>query len=154
MITVYQKGKSFRVVSGTHAPTSPVTMEGATVRTYTDAREAYKTETDASIRNAIARIAPEVHSTDCEIFELTAREIAESSMYEDEQYEFMRRREFKLAGMNSRNRDKMLDTMVKELGITGGWFYCLSDSEPIGPYETRKAAIEAARIVNTLSEDR
>jgi len=87
---------------------------------------------------------------DIETFQLTALEVAESSTYEDEQYEFMRRHEFRLANMNSRIRESMLDAMVEELGITGGWFYwfcfpgCLPDSDPIGPFETEEQALKDA----------
>ena len=88
---------------------------------------------------------------DLEVFEMTATEVAESSMYEDEQFEFMRRREFRMAAMNSRDRDAMLDAMIEELDITGGYFYwyrfpgCLPDSEPVGPFETKAEALAAAR---------
>jgi len=88
---------------------------------------------------------------DLEVFELTAREVAASSMYEDEHFEFMRRREFRLATMNSRARDAMLDAMVAELGIKGGFFYwycmpgCLPDSDAIGPFDTYAEALAAAR---------
>jgi hypothetical protein len=88
---------------------------------------------------------------DCEAFELTAEEIAASSAYEDEQYEFMRRHEFRLATMNTRVREEMIAAMISELGITGGWYYhycrpgCLPDSDPFGPFESRDAAIADAR---------
>lgn len=88
---------------------------------------------------------------DCEAFEMTAEEVAASSVYEDEQFEFMRRHEFRLAGMNSKVRDAMLAAMIEELSITGGWFYwyclpgCMPDGPPTGPYESRDAAIAACR---------
>ena len=88
---------------------------------------------------------------DVEVFQLTAAEVAESSMYEDEQHEFMRRHEFRLANMNSLAREAMLDAMVEELGITGGWFYwscfpgCMPDSEPCGPFATWQEAQDAAQ---------
>lgn len=88
---------------------------------------------------------------DIEVFEMTAAEVAASAAYEDEQYEFMKRHEYRLASMNSRARDAMIDAMIAELGITGGYFYwycfpgCLPDSDPIGPYATRKEALAAAQ---------
>ena len=84
---------------------------------------------------------------DLEIFQLTADEVAASGMYEDEQYEYMKRHEFRLASMNSRDRQAMLDAMVDELGIEGGWFYwycfpgCLPDSPPFGPFDSPETAI-------------
>lgn len=88
---------------------------------------------------------------DVEVFYLTSDEVAESSQYEDEQYEFMQRHEFRLASMNGRTRTAMLDAMVAELGITGGWYYwycfpgCLPDSDPVGPYDSADAARLAAQ---------
>lgn len=86
---------------------------------------------------------------DLEVFELTAREVAERD--EDLIHEYMKRREFRLAAMNSRDREKMFDAMIDAEGITGGWYYwycfpgCIPDSEPFGPYENRAAALQAAR---------
>ena len=86
---------------------------------------------------------------DLEIFQLTAEEVAERD--EDLIYEYMKRHEFHLAGMNSRDRQRMLDAIIAEEGITGGWFYwycfpgCMPDSSAIGPYPTHAAALEAAR---------
>ncbi len=84
-----------------------------------------------------------------EVFELTAAEVAATQ--EDLIYEYMKRHEFRLACMNSRVREAMLNAMVEEEGITGGWFYwfcfpgCMPDSEAIGPYDTRQEAVEAAQ---------
>ena len=86
---------------------------------------------------------------DLEIFELTAREMAERD--EDLIWEYKKRSEFKLAGMNGRDTEKMFDAMIDEQGITGGWFYwycfpgCLPDSDPIGPFETAQQAKAAAQ---------
>jgi len=86
---------------------------------------------------------------DLEIFELTAREVAERD--EDLIYEYKKRREFRLAGMNSRDTEKMFDAMIEEEGITGGWFYwycfpgCMPDSDAIGPFTSRDEALKAAR---------
>lgn len=86
---------------------------------------------------------------DIEVFQLTAREVAERD--EDRIHEFMKRREFRLASMNGRTRDAMFDAMIEEDGIEGGWFYwycfpgCMPDSEPYGPYESAAAALKAAQ---------
>jgi hypothetical protein len=86
---------------------------------------------------------------DIEVFELTASEVA--AMDEEAVSEFMARPEFRLAAMNSSVRDKMLDAMVEELNISGGWFYwfcfpgCLPDSEPYGPFESKEDALAEAR---------
>ena len=85
---------------------------------------------------------------DVEVFQLTAQECAARD--EDLVFEYMKRREFRLAAMNSRDRERMLDAMVAEEGITGGWFYwycfpgSMPDSEAIGPYATRQEAIDAS----------
>jgi len=89
---------------------------------------------------------------DVEIFELTAREVAEHD--EELIYEYMKRHEFRLASMNSAARDRMFDAMIEEEGITGGWFYwycfpgCLPDSSPMGPYASYQEAEEAMREEN------
>ena len=86
---------------------------------------------------------------DVEVFEMTAREIAERE--EDLIYEYMTRHEFRLASMNSRIRDQMFDTMIEEQGIKGGWVYwycfpgCMPDSDIFGPFATRAEAIEDMR---------
>jgi hypothetical protein len=85
---------------------------------------------------------------DIEVFERTAEECATDD--EDLVFEYLKR--FPLAAFNSRDRGKMIDAIIEEEGITGGWFYwycfpgCLPDSEaPMGPYETAKEALAAAR---------
>lgn len=86
---------------------------------------------------------------DCEVFELTAREVAEQD--EDMIYEYMKRHTFSLASMCSRDRDKMFDAMIEEEGITGGWFYwycfpgCMPEGSPMGPYASAQAAIDDCR---------
>lgn len=96
---------------------------------------------------------------DLEIFEMTAAEVAESAEYKDEQFEFMKRHEFRLANMNSRDRAKMIDAMIEELGITGGWYYwfcfpgCMPDSDAVGPFETRAEALKAAQEEAQDAED-
>lgn len=85
---------------------------------------------------------------DVEIFQLTAQEVAERD--EDMVHEYMRRREFRLAGFNSRDRARMFDAMIEENGITGGWFFwfcfpgCMPDSDAFGPYNSWQEAKTAA----------
>lgn len=89
---------------------------------------------------------------DCEVFQLTAREVAEQD--EDLIYEYMKRHEYRLATMNSKTREAMFDAMIEENGIEGGWFYwfcfpgCMPDSSAMGPYKTKQEAINAAREEN------
>ena len=84
---------------------------------------------------------------DVETYQLTAAEVA--AMDEDLMHEALK--EFPLAMMNSRDRDKALDWATEESGATGGWFYhfcfpgCLPDSDPIGPFETEQAALKDAQ---------
>jgi hypothetical protein len=79
-----------------------------------------------------------------EVFQLTAREVAE--MDEDMVHEYMRRHEFRLASMNSRTREAMFGAMIAENNIEGGWFWwacfpgCLPDGPAIGPFKTFKEA--------------
>lgn len=86
---------------------------------------------------------------DVEVFQLTAREVAEQD--EDMVRDYMRKHEFRLAAMNSRTRESMFDSMVENEGITGGWFYwfcfpgCMPESSPFGPYESHAAAVKAAQ---------
>jgi hypothetical protein len=95
---------------------------------------------------------------DLEVFELTAREVAERD--EDLVWEYSKRHEFRLASMNSRTREKMFDTMIEEEGITGGWFYwfcfpgCLPEGDAIGPFASHKEALADAReqVADTRAE--
>ena len=86
---------------------------------------------------------------DLEIFQMTAAEVATSGSYEDEIFELMKT--YRLASMNSRDRDALIDALIEQEGIKGGWFYwycfpgCLPDSEPVGPYETAALAKAAAQ---------
>src|SRR5687767_4690431 len=86
---------------------------------------------------------------DIEVFELTAAEVA--ALDEDLVWEYMKRHEFRLAAMCSRDREKMLDAIVEEEGIKGGWFWqscfpgCLPDSDPVGPFATKAEALEDAQ---------
>ena len=87
-----------------------------------------------------------------EVFQMTAEEVATSGQYEDEIFELCKRHEFRLAGFNGRVRERALETLIEEQGITGGWFYwycfpgCLPDSEAMGPYASRQEALKAARL--------
>lgn len=89
---------------------------------------------------------------DVEIFQLTAREVAEQD--EELIYEYRKRYEFRLASMNSRTCEAMFDAMIEDNDIKGGWFYryclpgCLPDSSPFGPFDTYQEAKEAIREEN------
>lgn len=86
---------------------------------------------------------------DCEAFTMTAEECAETM--EDEIYELMKRKEFRLALINSRVREKMMETLIEENAIKGGWFYqhcfpgCLPEGDPVGPFATRDDAVKACQ---------
>jgi hypothetical protein len=86
---------------------------------------------------------------DIEVFELTAREVAE--LDEEMIWDYMKRHEFRLASMNSRDREAMFDAMIEEEGIQGGWFWwtcfpgCLPDSSPMGPYASHADALKDAQ---------
>ena len=86
---------------------------------------------------------------DVETFQLTAHEVAETM--EEEIYAAMKLPEFRLASMNGRDREKLLDYIVEEHSVTGGWFYwycfpgCLPEGSPFGPYKSQRAALAAAR---------
>lgn len=86
---------------------------------------------------------------DLEVFQLTAHEVAQTM--EDEIHELTKRHEFRLANMNGRSRERLLDAIVEEYGVEGGWFYqycfpgCMPDSDPIGPFESEAEALEDAR---------
>ena len=87
-----------------------------------------------------------------ETLELTALEVAE--MEEDLIWEYMRRHEYRLASMNGKVREAMLDAIVDEEQITGGWYWwscfpgCLPDSEPMGPFQTEAEALADAQEDN------
>jgi hypothetical protein len=86
---------------------------------------------------------------DVEVLQLTAAEAAAQD--EDLTYEYSKRPEFRLCHMNGRTREAMLDAIVEEEGITGGWFWwtclpgCLPDSCAFGPFETRALALTDAQ---------
>lgn len=88
------------------------------------------------------------------VAQLTAHEVAESM--EEEIWQFSKRPEYRLASMNSRTRDAMLDAMVEEMDITGGWCWaycfpgCMPDSSFYGPFLTYA---EAEADAKTNAED-
>jgi hypothetical protein len=89
---------------------------------------------------------------DVEIFELTATEVA--AMDEDLVHEYSQMRDYRLCNMNSRVQEAMLDAIVDENGITGGWFWqscfpgCLPDGPPCGPFASAKEALADAQANN------
>lgn len=84
---------------------------------------------------------------DIEVFQLTAAEQVE----QDEDLMYAASKQFPLATMNSRERDKAIDWAIEESGATGGWFWwtcfpgCLPDSPAIGPFDTYAEALADAR---------
>jgi hypothetical protein len=84
---------------------------------------------------------------DIEVFELTAAETVE----QDEDLMWQAMKQFPLATMNSRDRQKAIDWAIEESGATGGWFWwscfpgCLPDGPAMGPFKTRKEALEDAQ---------
>jgi hypothetical protein len=84
-----------------------------------------------------------------EVFQLTAHEVA--ALDEDTMYEYAKRQEFQTAFMSGRTMDAMLDAIVAEEGITGGWFWqacfpgCLPDGPPMGPFDNYAAALADAQ---------
>jgi len=86
---------------------------------------------------------------DVEVFQLTAQEAAAQD--DDLVWEYSRRKEFRLCHMNSRVRERMLDAIVEQEGIAGGWFWwtclpgCLPDSCAFGPFETEEEALADAQ---------
>jgi hypothetical protein len=93
---------------------------------------------------------------DIEVFELTAAEVAAQD--EDLVWEYSHKHEFRLCHMNSKVQDAMLDAMVEEQGITGGWFWwscfpgCLPDGPAIGPFATKAEALADAQE-NAIEEE-
>lgn len=95
---------------------------------------------------------PDPHALpNIETFRLTATEVAARD--EDTIHEYMRRHEFRLASMNRAVYERMIDAIVENEGITGGWFWhacfpgCLPDGEAFGPFPTEADAVEDARDV-------
>lgn len=94
---------------------------------------------------------------DVEVFELTAQEAAAQD--EDLVRQYSKRPEFKLCRMNSRAQKEMLDAIVVEEGIEGGWFWwtcfpgCLPDGPAIGPFRTQQEALANAQEDGEDGED-
>ena len=88
---------------------------------------------------------------DVEVFQLTAHEVA--ALDEDTIYKYAKRHEFKTAFMSGRTMDTMLDAIVEEESITGGWFWqacfpgCLPDGPPNGPFDTYAEALADAQDI-------
>ena len=86
---------------------------------------------------------------DIEVFQLTAEEAVEL-LDEDTLYQY--RKDFPLAGFNSRDRQAMLDAIIDNEGVAGGWYWqacfpgCLPDSEPVGPFDSYAEAWADARL--------
>lgn len=86
---------------------------------------------------------------DLEVFQATAQEIAEGM--EDEIRNAMKMPQFRLANMYGSVRAAMLDYIVKENGVEGGWCYwyclpgCMPDSSLFGPFKSAKEALADAR---------
>jgi predicted RNase H-like HicB family nuclease len=86
---------------------------------------------------------------DVEVFQLTDTETAAQD--EELIYEYSKRPEFRLRHMNSRTQEAILDAIVEEEGITGGWYWwtclpgCLPDSCAFGPFDTRAEALADAQ---------
>jgi hypothetical protein len=72
-------------------------------------------------------------------------------------HEYLRKPEFRLAGMNSKTRDAMFDAMIEEEAIEGGWFWwtclpgCLPDSSAFGPFKTKEDTAKDA-VDNSSNE--
>jgi hypothetical protein len=102
----------------------------------------YATESDEQAPHALPNIL---------VTRFTAYEIAET-MY-DEIHEYSKRHNFRIADMNGRIRDAMLEAIVEELEVTGGFMWCvclpgcLPDSEWSGPFATEEEAVADARAV-------
>ena len=88
---------------------------------------------------------------DIEVFELTATEVA--ALDEDTVYDYAKRHEFRIAFMNGRVMEALLDAIVAEEGIAGGWFWqacfpgCIPDGPPMGPFDSREAAVADAQDI-------
>ncbi len=106
------------------------------------------TETEMQFFSDESRVNDKWALPDCEVFELTAQEVAEQDAELIRCY--MRKPKFRLAAINSRVREAMFQQMIDDGVVSGGWFYhyclpgCLPDSSPFGPFETRSEAIADA----------
>jgi hypothetical protein len=89
---------------------------------------------------------------DAEVFELTPQEQIESGLWEDELWELMRSdNQHRLATMNSRSRERLLDELIELHGIATAWFYrfgfpgCMPESDLFGPFASQEDAIADCR---------
>lgn len=86
---------------------------------------------------------------DCQAFQMTAGEVAETM--QDEIYNLMKRPEFRLASMSPRIREKMIETLIEENAVEGGWFFqfcfpgCLPEGDPVGPFASCEEAVRACQ---------
>jgi hypothetical protein len=94
--------------------------------------------------------ATDPHSLpDVEVFQLTAAEAAAQD--EELVWEYSKRPEFKLCHMNGSVQEAMLDAIVEEECIEGGWFWwscfpgCMPDGPAIGPFKTQAEALADAQ---------
>ena len=78
-----------------------------------------------------------------EIFQLTAAEVA--VLDEEMVFEYTRKHEYRLANMSGRVCEQMIDAMVADNNIEGGWFYTLEDGIQVGPFESYADAKADAR---------
>jgi hypothetical protein len=86
---------------------------------------------------------------DVKVFRLTTQEVAAQD--DDLIHEYGKRSEFRLYTMDSRVRESMINAMVEEESITGGWCWwlCLPgylpESSAFGPFDTRAEALADAQ---------
>jgi hypothetical protein len=106
----------------------------------------YVTEADASSPYTLPNIW---------VAQFTAHEVAEGM--EDEIRQYSRMPQHRLASMNSTVRERMLEVIISDLEIRGGFMWCvcfpgcLPDSEWNGPFPTYAEALADAR--EQLAED-
>lgn len=106
----------------------------------------YVTESDASSPYTLPNIW---------VTQFTAHEVAE--VMEDEIREYSRMPQYRLASMNSTVRERMLDAIVTDHDVHGGFMWavclpgCLPDSEWFGPFLSYAEALADAR--EQLAED-
>lgn len=102
----------------------------------------YASDTAAAVANRWT--LPNVH-----VCQFTAHEVAEGM--EEEIWEYSRMPQYRLASMNSTVRERMLDAIVTDHDVQGGFMWCvclpgcLPDSEWNGPFPTYAEALADAR---------
>ena len=86
---------------------------------------------------------------DIEVFEMIPQEVV--AFDEDIIHKYMKRPEFHLASVNTKTRIAMVNAIVKENDIHGGWFWwacfpgCLPDGPATGPFDSYDEALADAR---------